>query len=49
MNLGLFIPELSLAGTAIIVILLDLFIQRKGLLVVVGLAGLASRICRDIV
>ncbi len=40
MNLGLLAPELSLAGTAIIVILLDLFIQRKRLLVVVSLAGL---------
>ncbi len=40
MNLGLLAPELSLAGTAIVVILLDLFIQRKSLLVVVSLAGL---------
>ena len=40
MNLGLFIPELSLVATAIAVILLDLFIQRKGLLVVVSLVGL---------
>ena len=40
MNLGLFIPELSLAGFAIAVILLDLFIHRKGLLVAVSLAGL---------
>ncbi|MBA7535759.1 NAD(P)H-quinone oxidoreductase subunit 2 [subsurface metagenome] len=40
MNLGLFIPELSLVAFAIAVILLDLFIQRKGLLVVVSLAGL---------
>ena len=41
MNLELFIPELSLAACAIAVILLDLFIQRKGLLVIVSLAGLA--------
>jgi len=40
LNLGLFIPELSLVAFAIAVILLDLFIQRKGLLVVVSLAGL---------
>ena len=40
MNLGLFIPELCLAGFAIAVILLDLFVQRKGLLVVVSLVGL---------
>ncbi len=40
MNLGLFIPELSLAAVALVVILLDLFIQRKGLLVVASLAGL---------
>ena len=40
MNLGLFIPELSLVATAIAVILLDLFIRQKGLLVVVSLAGL---------
>ena len=36
----MFIPEISLAAFAIIVILLDLFIQRKGLLVVVSLIGL---------
>ncbi len=41
MNLGLFIPELSLVTFAIAVILLDLFIQRKGLLVMVSLAGIA--------
>jgi len=40
MNLELFTPELSLAGFAIIVILLDLFIQRKGWLVVVSIAGI---------
>jgi len=39
LNLELFIPELSLAAFAIAVILLDLFIQRKGLLVVVSLVG----------
>ena len=41
MNLELFIPELSLVTLAIVVIILDLFIQRKGLLVVISLAGLA--------
>lgn len=40
MNLELFIPELSLITFAIAVILLDLFIQRKGLLAVVSIAGL---------
>ncbi len=40
MNLELFIPELSLVGFAIIVILLDLFIQRKGLLAFISVAGL---------
>ena len=41
MNLGLLAPELSLAVTAVAVILLDLFVQRKGVLAIVGLAGLA--------
>ena len=40
MNLELFIPELSLVAFAIAVVLLDLFIQRKGWLVVVSIAGL---------
>lgn len=40
MNLELFIPELSLVAFAIAVILLDLFTQRKGVLVVVSLVGL---------
>ncbi|MBA7622723.1 NAD(P)H-quinone oxidoreductase subunit 2 [subsurface metagenome] len=40
MNLELFIPELSLITFAIVVILLDLFIQRKGLLAVISIAGL---------
>ncbi len=40
MNLELFVPELTLAGTAIAVILLDLFVERKGLLTVVSLVGL---------
>ena len=40
MNLELFLPELSLAGFAILVVLLDLFIPRKGWLVVVSLVGL---------
>jgi len=41
LNLELFGPELSLAGTAVLVILLDLFLQRKVLLTVVSIAGLA--------
>jgi NADH-quinone oxidoreductase subunit N len=40
LNLGLFLPELILAGAAIVVILLDLFIQRKGWLVAVSIAGI---------
>lgn len=40
MNIQLFMPELSLAVFAIVVILVDLFIQRKELLVMVSLAGL---------
>ncbi|MFC2004956.1 NADH-quinone oxidoreductase subunit N [Chloroflexota bacterium] len=40
MNLGLFIPELILAATAIAIILLDLVIQRKGALAIVSLVGL---------
>ena len=41
MNLELLIPELSLAVFAIIVILLNLSIQRRGLLAAVSLVGLA--------
>ena len=40
MNLELFTPELSLAAFAIIVILLDLVIQRKGWLIVVSIVGI---------
>jgi len=40
LNLELFIPELSLCFFAIVVVLLDLFTQRKGLLAVVSIAGL---------
>jgi len=39
LNLELIAPELTLVGFAIIVILLDLVIQRKGWLVVVSLVG----------
>ncbi len=41
MNFELLLPELSLLITAIAVIMLDLFIERKGLLTVVSIAGLA--------
>jgi NADH-quinone oxidoreductase subunit N len=41
LNLGLLAPELSLAVTAVAVIVLDLFVQRKGVLAIAGLAGLA--------
>ncbi|MFC1933175.1 NADH-quinone oxidoreductase subunit N [Chloroflexota bacterium] len=40
MNLELFIPELSLAVFAIAIILLDLFVRRKGLLAIISLVGL---------
>jgi NADH-quinone oxidoreductase subunit N len=39
LNLELLTPELTLAASAILVILLDLFIQRKGWLVVVSIIG----------
>ncbi len=42
MNLGLLSPELSLAGTAVAVILLDLIFGRRALLTVVSLVGLAT-------
>ena len=41
MNLVLIAPEISLLATAVIVILLDLFFQRKSLLAIISLAGLA--------
>ncbi|MGP8080171.1 MAG: NADH-quinone oxidoreductase subunit N [Dehalococcoidales bacterium] len=41
MNLALIAPEISLLATVVIVILLDLFVQRKKILAVVSLAGLA--------
>ncbi len=41
MNFELLLPELSLLITTIAVIMLDLFIERKGLLTVVSIAGLA--------
>lgn len=40
MNLALFAPEISLAGFAVLVILLDLFTDRKGVLAVVSLIGI---------
>ena len=40
LNLGLLLPELTLAGFAILVILLDLVIPRKGWLAVVSLIGI---------
>ena len=41
MNLELLAPELSLAATAVVLILLDLFIERKGVLAAVSIIGLA--------
>ena len=40
MNLGLFIPEICLAATAIVVVLVDLFTERKGVLAVLSIIGL---------
>jgi NADH-quinone oxidoreductase subunit N len=40
LNLGLFSPEITLAVTAIAVILLDLFTEKKGLLAVISVIGL---------
>jgi len=40
LNLELFAPELSLVAFAVVVILLDLFTERKGILPVVSFAGL---------
>ena len=42
MNLELFVPELILAAFAIAVIMIDLFLQRKGLLVVTSLIGIVA-------
>ncbi len=41
MNLELLLPELSLLITAVAVIMLDLFTERKGLLAALSIAGLA--------
>ncbi len=41
MNFELLAPEISLVATAVAVILLDLFVQRKGLLAIVSIIGLA--------
>jgi len=40
LNLELFRPELTLVATAILVILLDLFVERKGVLAVFSIIGL---------
>jgi NADH-quinone oxidoreductase subunit N len=42
LNIELFLPELSLVITAVAVILLDLFIQRKVLLTAVSIVGIAT-------
>lgn len=41
MNPGLIAPEITLLVTAIVVILLDLFFQRRGLLTIISLIGIA--------
>jgi len=40
LNLGLFVPEICLVATAVVVILLDLIVERKGALAVISLIGL---------
>jgi len=40
LNLELLTPELSLVATAVVVILLDLFLQRKGWLVIISITGI---------
>ncbi len=40
MNLGLLIPEISLAATALVVVMVDLFTERKGVLAVLSIIGL---------
>ena len=40
MNLALFIPEIAMVVTAAIVILLDLFVERKRWLAQVSISGL---------
>ena len=42
MNLELFIPELILVASAVVIILLDLFVQRKGVLAVTSLIGVIA-------
>jgi NADH-quinone oxidoreductase subunit N len=42
LNLELFIPELILAASALVVILLDLFVPRKGALAIVSLIGVTA-------
>lgn len=42
MNLALFAPELTLAGFAVITILLDLLVQRKGWLVIISMMGIVA-------
>ena len=44
MDLGMFLPEISLAVTAVAVILLDLFIDKKPWLTALSLAGIAVAI-----
>ncbi|MBI2934885.1 MAG: NADH-quinone oxidoreductase subunit N [Chloroflexi bacterium] len=44
MNLGVLAPEITIFVTAILVILLDLVIKRKGFLAVVSIAGLAASV-----
>ncbi len=49
MNLELFTPEIALAVAGIAVILLDLFVERKGLLTVVSILGLVVSVVFTII
>ena len=45
MNLVLISPEICMLATAVVVILSDLFFQRKSLLAIISLVGLAAAFC----
>ncbi len=49
MNLSLLMPELTLAITAVVVILLDLFIKRKSALAAISIVGLLVSVVRSLI
>jgi NADH-quinone oxidoreductase subunit N len=49
MNLSLLMPELTLAITAVVVIVLDLFIKRKGALAAISIIGLLVSAARAVI